>query len=78
MDDPFDFKGREKSVNNLRVMETTSAGNYCIECNPIMLPSVSIASAINPYCPIENLSRTNLPPAAATRAASLAQSAHMK
>ncbi len=25
MDDPFDFKGREKSVNNLRVMETTSA-----------------------------------------------------
>ena len=30
MGDPFDFKGREKSVNNLRVMETTSAGTIAL------------------------------------------------
>ena len=51
---------------------------YCGECKPIMLPSVSIANAMNPCSPIENFSCWTLPPASGTRASSDEQSEHVK
>ena len=51
---------------------------HFIECNPNMLPSVSSASAMKPYSPIENLPRWIFPPAGTTRCASTAQSSQAK
>ncbi len=55
-----------------------SAFPYFRECSPIMFPSVSYTSEMNPYCPIENLSLKIFPPLSAARFASTAQSSHVK
>lgn len=49
-----------------------------IELSPNRFPSVSAHSATQPNSPMENLGRNNRPPAAATRAASTAQSSTLK
>lgn len=51
---------------------------YCIEFSPSMLPSVSMHRLTHPNCPMENLGRKTLPPAATTRSCSTAQSATLK
>ncbi len=58
--------------------EIGSPGRQLIEWRPIRLPSVSTTSEMNPYSPIDILARCTLPPAAAARASSTAQSAQLK
>lgn len=55
-----------------------AACHQAIECRPNMLPSVSTASAMKPYSPIDIFFFCTRPPAGATRAASTAQSAQLK
>ena len=62
----------------LNLPNATACERYCMECRPNMLPSVSNASAMNPYSPMDIFSRWIRPPAAATRPASTAQSAQLK
>lgn len=45
-----------------------------IECKPMVLPSVSITSAMKPCAPIDILGLMTCPPLAAARAASTARS----
>src|SRR5690242_19316412 len=52
--------------------------SYFMECNPIILPSVSNTSAMKPYLPMDIFSLKILPPCSAARAASAAQSSHLK
>lgn len=51
---------------------------YCMECRPNMFPSVSMARTMKPYSPMAIFLRSTRPPAAATRPASVAQSAQAK
>lgn len=53
-------------------------GPHCIECSPTMFPSVSAMSAMCPCGPMANFGRMTWPPAALTRAASIAQSSQAK
>lgn len=49
-----------------------------MEWMPIVLPSVSVTTAMKPYCPMDIFSWTTLPPAAAARPLSAAQSRLLK
>jgi hypothetical protein len=58
--------------------DAMSLAGYWRECSPIILPSVSTASAMKPYSPIDVFSFSRRPPACLTRAASTAQSVQLK
>ena len=68
----------EKTSTSEEVRKRAKKIRYCIECNPIMLPSVSYTSAIAPYCPIDVLAKWSLPPFFTARSASTAQSSQPK